>query len=222
MKLTTPSGVQIGPDTRNPQVRYARGNTYCLYIIDGPETGQWQVELRGTDIPQPEQVNLTVSGESPLVANSLAVTAYFRRGRSVPITVQLAEVRADSLQTISSANVVARIHKPAIPAKQLIQIRRGKFNINLESALETIIDEPAEIRLYDNGRSRNGDEKAGDGIFSGIYRDTGREGPYEIEIECRARLSDGQSIERTLRESFHVGDLKANEITLAELLALMR
>lgn len=75
--LTTPSGLQITPQTVDPNVYHAQGLTYEIYRITNPEAGEWTVTMYGADLPPGgEIVELTVSivGQtnppSPLVCNN--------------------------------------------------------------------------------------------------------------------------------------------------------
>jgi len=218
--LVPPSGAEITSKTSNPQIRYAQGDSYCLYIVDQPEAGNWQVKLHGAKIPRTEQVNLTISGESPLWANSLLATPYWNQRNRVPITTHVAEVGKSSLKPVANAQVTATIRKPKITPARLIGVdRRGKIRINIGATLEMVLDKPQEIQLYDNGS--HGDQTAHDGIYTGTYSDTDRDGPYEVEIRCQARLSNGKLINRTLHESFHVGDPRTNKASLLDLLAVI-
>jgi surface antigen len=221
ISLISPSGKEITSRTSDPRVRYAQGDTYCLYEIAEPENGQWQVKLHGAQVPRTEQVNVTVSGESPLWANSLLSTPYWCQGSRVPLRAHLEEVDGSSLRSISHARVEATIRKPKIPPQRLVGVdSRGRIRINVDAVAAAILDRPETITLRDDGGSC--DAVARDGIFTGIYAETDREGPCEVEIRCRARLSDGRAIDRILRESFHVGDPRTTKVSLLELIDLIR
>ncbi len=90
--------------------------------------------------------------------------------------------------------------------------------INAEGLLDNVMFGEKKIVLYDDGKHM--DLEAGDSIYGGVYRDTDIEGPYAVEINCTAETQEGERIERTIRESFQVGDILQNNFTLSDFLGL--
>lgn len=220
MKLIPPSGAEITSQNWRDKagVRYVEAATYSLFLVDRPQEGSWRVDLSGEEIPGKEQVNLSVSGRSPLYANSLMSSPYYRRGERITLLVRVAEVSGGTLIRPTQISVTASVTKPEPNAIGLNE--RGKIGINWHGLLDQAISGKDDLTLYDDGRPEHGDQQAADGIFSAIYGSADRDGPYAVEIRCRITTAQGDRLERTMRESLQVGEINANKFTLSRLLGL--
>lgn len=216
LKLIPPSKDEITPQNWQEKagVRYAESASYSLFVVDHPEPGDWRTEIYGTEVPVKEQVNLTVSGTSPLMFNSLATSPYFRPGERMVIIAQAAEIVGGRLQRLAKVQVIVWIHKPE--PNVIGRDQGGRIGINLGGLLEQAVAGETKIYLQDDGKTP--DARADDGIFTAVYEDTKQQGPYLIDLRCIADLSDGQHIDRLIHESFHVGDIRTNMLTLSRLL----
>lgn len=215
LQLERPDGVMINPDNFHsfPGVDYQFGDTFSFYEVDEPIAGDWQVTLYGREIDQKsEQVNLTISGNSPLLANIFGLQSYYGRGEPIQIKVKVADLFSLEQESCSDFKVTAVIKKPSPNMKKMIQ--KGK--IDLGELFLYGLTKKKKINLYDDGR--HGDWNAGDGIYGALYKDTEEVGPYVITITCKAKKVDREEITRVLRESVQVGPMEDRTVTLADFL----
>ncbi|MFZ2330425.1 MAG: choice-of-anchor X domain-containing protein, partial [Atribacterota bacterium] len=215
LQLKTPDEEIVSHDNFHsfPGVDYQFGDTYSFYEVDKPKPGDWQVTLYGREIDQKsEQVNLTVSGNSPLLANIFGLQSYYRRGEPIQIKVKIADLFTSEQASYSDFKVTAVIKKPSPNMKKMIQ--KGK--IDFGELFLYALTKKKKINLYDDGR--HGDWNASDDIYGALYKDTEEIGHYVITITCKAKKADGEEITRVLRESVQVGPMEDRTVTLADFL----
>jgi len=213
LTLTSPSGEKFTQDNLPANARLDKDATYSFIEIVDPEPGKWQVELHGTDVSTKEQVNLTVAGQSPLMLNSLATGWHYQPPANVLISVKASEIVNDKTIRPKKISLIAKIRKPK---PKPIAREGNKIEIKLGDLLADAIFGESEMPLYDDGKHYDGE--AGDGVFANVYANAKDQGAYGVKIHCTAETSQGEKIKRELSESFQIGDINANQITLAELL----
>jgi len=198
-----------------PGVDYQKGDTFCFYQVDEPKPGDWQAKLFGKEIDrESEQVNLTVSGSSPLLANIFGLQPSYRRGEAVQIKVKVLGLFDSAPEILRDAKVTAEIKKPTPNLKKMLQ----KRVIDLGDFLQYALTKKKTLNLHDDGR--HGDGEANDGIFSAEYKEADENGYYLLTVKCEAIKPNGEKILRTLQESIQVGPIEDRAVTLADFLGL--
>ncbi len=62
--LTTPDGVKIDPETKKSDIRHIKEETYCIYEIQNPQSGNWKMYIKAEDVPeQGEKVDINISAK---------------------------------------------------------------------------------------------------------------------------------------------------------------
>jgi uncharacterized protein YegL len=217
LHLQTPEEKKINPDNYKnfPGVDYQTGDTFCFYQVDEPKSGDWQATLYGKEIDrESEQVNLTVSGSSPLLVNIFGLQPSYRRGEAIQIKVKVLGLFGSEPEILRDIKVTAKIKKPSPNLKKMLQ----KRVIDLGKLFQYALTGKRTISLHDDGS--HGDWRADDGIFGAFYKDTDENGHYVITIKCAAQKPDGEKITRTLQESVQVGPIEDRTVTLADFLGL--
>ena len=215
LHLQTPEEEIISPDNFHtfPGVDYQTGDTFCFYQVDKPIPGDWQATLYGKEIDrESEQVNLTVSGSSPLLANIFGLPPSYQKGEAIQIKVKVLGLFGSEPEILRDVKVTAQIKKPSPNLKKMLQ----KGVIDLGQFFQYALTNKKKLTLHDDGN--HGDWRADDGIFGAVYRDTDENGPYLITVKCEAQKPDGEKIVRILRESVQVGPFEDRNVTLADFL----
>jgi len=217
LHLQTPQEEMISPENFHnfPGVDYQKGDTFCFYQVDEPKPGDWQATLFGKEIDRKsEQVNLTVSGSSPLLANIFGLQPSYRRGEAVQIKVKVLGLFDSAPEILRDAKVTAEIKKPTPNLKKMLQ----KRVINLGKFFQYALTKKKKLTLHDDGH--HGDWRADDGIFGAMYKDADENGHYVITVKCEAQKPDGEKIVRILQESIQVGPIEDRTVTLADFLGI--
>lgn len=217
LHLQTPQEEMISPENFHnfPGVVYQKGDTFCFYQVDEPKPGDWQVTLFGKEIDrESEQVNLTVSGSSPLLANIFGLQPSYRRGEAVQIKVKVLGLFDSAPEILRDAKVTAEIKKPTPNLKKMLQ----KRVIDLGKFFQYALTKKKKLTLHDDGH--HGDWRADDGIFGAVYKDADENGHYVITVKCEAQKPDGEKIVRILQESIQVGPIEDRTVTLADFLGI--
>jgi pimeloyl-ACP methyl ester carboxylesterase len=235
LELETPSdkkgksGTRITPSNFSSfkGVTYTKGDTYCAYTIANPTPGTWRAILHGTDIPQgKEQVNLTVSADSPLVANILSFQPDYQQGQHIAIKVKVSGLLdGGEWVKLKDVKVTAKVRKPTPRLFEIV--REGEININIwEHILQGLFPglfKENGVGMFDDGGQKTKqkyDEVAGDGIFSGLYTHADTNGVYLVTVTVEATTPTGQKVTRVLRESLQIGPIEDRRITLSDFLRI--
>lgn len=220
LRLITPSGAKITPDSwRNHKgIRYVEAPAYSFYEIQHPEPGQWRTQLYGAQVPAKEQVNLTVSGTSALMFNSLIATPYYQVKEPVTISAKAVEIIKGKPEPLKRVEVIAWVKK-AEP-NLVGRYPSGKIGINLDGLVARALFGETKLPLYDDGQHNDG--APNDGLFAASYTQTDIEGPYIVDLRCIADTQSGQHIDRLIHESFQVGNISRNSFTLSRFLGIVR
>ena len=217
LHLQTPQEEMISPENFHnfPGVDYQKGDTFCFYQVDEPKPGDWQATLFGKEIDRKsEQVNLTVSGSSPLLANIFGLQPSYRRGEAVQLKVKVLGLFDSAPEILRDAKVTAEIKKPTPNLKKMLQ----KRVIDLGKFFQYALTKKKKLTLHDDGH--HGDWRADDGIFGAVYKDADENGHYVITVKCEAQKPDGEKIVRILQESIQVGPIEDRTVTLADFLGI--
>jgi len=215
--LQNPEGEIIAPKTFHnyPGVDYQKGETFCFYQVDEPKPGDWQATLFGKEIERgSEQVNLTVSGSSPLLANIFGLQPNYRKGEEIQIKVKILSLFDLEPEILREVKVTAEIKKPAPNLKKMLQ----KRVIDLGQFFQYALTKKKKLTLHDDGYHSDG--RADDGIYGAVYKDTDENGHYVITVKCEAQKPDDEKIVRILKESIQVGPVEDRTVTLADFLGI--
>lgn len=206
MELTDPSGQKMVP---NPSWdNYIEEPTYIMFDLDS-QPGEWQVDIEGRDFPaQGGQVNVAISGKSPLYANTLSFFSAYPPGSTVLIGVEIAEIEGLERLPISNVNVNAEIRKPS-PA--IAKKTSSGIEISLRGVLGALIGD-GDVTV-----SLRQDFHLGEGVFSASFSETDNEGTYVVTIFIEGEMDCGQKINRKIVDSFQVVEMRDDLLTAKEL-----
>lgn len=212
MIITDPSGKKIIPE-QFPN-KYKKEGTYNIFEIES-QPGIWQLEVQGFGFPpQGEQINISVSGKSDVYTNVLTFQPEYSKGQKVVLAVEIAEVLNNEKIPLKDVEVKADIQRPSTKIYQMIKSGR----IDLMTLLQELALRRTNITLFDDGF--HNDYQARDGIFGNIIDKIDTNGSYLINFSIKARDSKGKLIERNILETFQVGPIEKNELTVSDILNL--
>jgi uncharacterized protein YegL len=243
MELTDPTGNKIIPGKSSG--RYIEEPTYSIFEIDS-QPGPWQMSIEGRDFPaEGEQVNISISGQSSLYTNFLSFQPEYSPGSKVPIAVEMAKVKGLEKTPLTDVKVTAQIRKPQVAIAE----KTGKgMKINLEGLIKSALDKKdITLPLYASGTQSEYQRspQAGfgcaasstpartyehpdipgmkdDGVFANTFYDTNVKGSYLVNVTIEGMLDGGQQIKRQITESFQVGPIEDNTVTLSDFLGFGR
>jgi len=242
MELTDPAGNKIIPGKSFG--RYIEEPTYSIFEIDS-QPGPWQMSIEGRDFPaEGEQVNISISGQSSLYTNFLSFQPEYSLGSKVPIAVEVANVEGLEKTPLTDVKVTAQIRKPQAAIAE--KTDKG-MKINLEGLIKSALDKKdITLPLYGSGaqsdhrRSSNAGfgcaatsipartyehpdipGMKADDVFANTFYDTNVKGSYLVNVTIEGML-DGQKIKRYITESFQVGPIEDNTVTLSDFLRFKR
>ncbi len=120
---------------------------------------------------------------------------------STGVDVPKTEIFTAAVYLISNLKITAKTNKPSYLPNELIKltttITQGNAKLFKKVITATIIkpnNSKETIRLYDNGK--NGDNKANDGVYTAIYKNTNLMGVYKIITTSNGTIGTGK-YERT-------------------------
>lgn len=211
--LVKPDGSLLYPSSQNGD--YRKGTTYSIFRVQA-EPGLWKMKLRGYDIPQEgEQINVSISGSSDIYSNFLTFQPEYKRGQKVLIRVEVARIVDNQKIPLEGVKVKAKIEGPA--PQLLKKVGERRLEINLFKFLEGLIFKKQEIDLYDDGM--HDDYGSKDGIFAGTFWGGDVEGPYLVTVNINGQF-EGKIISRQIQESFQVGPIQNNQITISDFIQI--
>ena len=163
MVLVDPSGFEITPDiavTRG--IGYEVAPTFVIYSVDAPMEGEWEMKIKGTDIPpEGEPYSLVVTGTSDFVTNFLAFEPSYSVGDTIRVGLRVNEKTGDTSQPVLAAAVSAEVVRP-------------------DGRIET-------FNLFDDGIHNDG--AAGDGVYASNYTNVNMLGTYLIRASAQNGFS---------------------------------
>ena len=157
--LVDPSGAEITPDiAARLGVGYQGAPTFAIYTVANPMQGEWQMRMKGTDIPpEGEAYSLVVTGTSDFVTNFLAFEASYSLGETLRIGVDIQQKTGDTASPVLGATTSADIVRP-------------------DGRIET-------LTLFDDGSHNDG--AAGDGTYASNYTNMDVLGTYLIRAAAQ-------------------------------------
>lgn len=176
--LRTPAGRTIRAEDsgRIPGITHISRPTYQVFYLQEKflktmrRTGKWTIELvgrnTGQNLPEPYQYGVTMRSPLKLMVEFNRRT--FRAGQPVVIQASVCD------------------GKRRLPADMRLIIRspgQGPAKLGRGS-----------IKLGDNGRQ--GDLKAGDGIYTFVFTGTAMDGTYTFDLTAKGKTSSGQVFRR--------------------------
>ena len=163
MVLVDPSGFEITPAIAATRgIGYQVAPTFAIYTVDNPLEGEWEMKIKGTDIPpEGEPYSLVVTGTSDFVTNFLAFEASYSVGDTIRIGLRVQEKTGDTSQAVLGAAVSAEVVRP--------DGRIEAFN------------------LFDDGIHNDG--AAGDGVYASNYTNIDMLGTYLIRASAQNGFS---------------------------------
>jgi len=169
--LVDPNGNIIDHETDNPDIEFVEGDTYEFYRIEEPQQGKWQMEIKGVDIPNNgEECVLSVSGENAIVFETETDKEVYSPGEEIKITASLDD-------SITETPFPQYISGAKIKAEAKIKVTDSGQNDQNSYFFE----------LNDNGR--NGDEEAGDGIYTAVFSNTSAPGDYSFTLNASGKTN---------------------------------
>lgn len=213
MVITEPSGEKIIPEEADN--RYKKGETYSIFEVES-QPGSWQVELTGSELPpEGEQINFSVSGKSDLYTNVLTFQPEYSRGQNVLIAIEVTELHDSEKVPLKDVAVKAEIQRPSTKIYKMIKAGQ----VDLGVLLRELHLRKTSIRLYDDGNHQ--DIQSGDGIFANITSNIDINGPYLVTFTIESQKQNGEVIKRKITETFQVGPIEKNELTISDIMKLL-
>ena len=179
------------------------GNNYRLIRIPLPyncngkklAAGNWTLRAEGNrfSASEEEQISIMVLGKSGLRLFAGASA----RGDGALLTARL--VRNGRIQ--SRAEIIAEL-LPPLPPSLDSEKQDGAGTTQSRATRRAEPRKPISVRLYDDGS--HGDRKAGDGIFSAVYR-ASAPGIYRARVIAQTPGKARQSVTRETVTSFVIG-----------------
>ncbi len=150
------------PSKRNLRGKnfFAEGSHYMFYRVRKPKPGPWKVIVRRRKEISPEEEAQSLSYTAQVMARAPGLSCCV-----FPRTVFVKPMQEVVLKAVVSAEAI-----PVARAEVSAVIRKPK-------------GDPVSLTLHDNGEwKEHQDERADDGVYSGIFRDTELEGTYQVQI----------------------------------------
>jgi hypothetical protein len=211
--IVKPDGSLIYPSSQMGD--YQKGNTYSIFRVPA-ETGIWELKLSGQDLPQEgEQINVSISGKSETYSNFLTFQPEYKQGQRVLIRVEVADVAGNQKIPLENIKVKAKIEGPT--PQLLKKVGKGKFEINPFTILIGLFLKKQEIDLYDDGTHDDFDSR--DGIYGGTFLGGDIPGPYLVTAIIEGQ-SQGKIISRQIQESFQIGPIQNNKLTISDFIQI--
>ncbi|RLI32629.1 hypothetical protein DRO66_11135, partial [Candidatus Bathyarchaeota archaeon] len=211
--IVKPDGSLIYPSSQMGD--YQKGNTYSIFRVPA-ETGIWELRLSGQGLPQEgEQINVSISGKSETYSNFLTFQPEYKQGQRVLIRVEVADVAGNQKIPLENIKVKAKIEGPT--PQLLKKVGKGKFEINPFTILIGLFLKKQEIDLYDDGAHDDYDSK--DGIYGGTFLGGDIPGPYLVTAIIEGQ-SQGKIISRQIQESFQIGPIQNNKLTISDFIQI--
>ena len=163
MVLVDPSGFEITPDIAAIHgIGYQVAPTFVIYTVDNPMEGEWEMKIKGTDIPpEGEPYSLVVTGTSDFVTNFLAFEPSYSVGDAIRVGLRVHEKFGDTSQPVLGAAVSAEVVRP-------------------DGRIET-------FNLFDDGIHNDG--AAGDGVYASNYTNVDMLGTYLVRASAQNGFS---------------------------------
>ncbi len=110
--ITSPASQVVNKHNYSQLGKYNEEPTYTFYEIDNPQSGNWQVQIVGFDVPASgEQINFHSFSYSDISSNILAFQPAYSNNQQVQIAVKVAEVIGERQTPLKGIEVVAEIKK---------------------------------------------------------------------------------------------------------------
>lgn len=175
-------------------------------------TGTWKIQVGGPGVPALAYHLVVLLDNTTLASQFSAPVADPGTGEPIPVRVKLSRGKAP----VVGAEVKAQVSGPqeglgdvlsSIPGLQLQPVERadgGRVAGDLGAASQapTLLSRPDAVArladrtfdsmvLLDNGAAANGDARAGDGIYSGLFRGATEEGHYHFTFQVQDAKTGG-------------------------------
>jgi surface antigen len=211
--IVKPDGFIIHPSSQIGS--YQKGETYSIFKIPA-EPGLWEVRLKGFGFPPGgEQVNVSISGESEVYSNFLTFQPEYQKGQKVLIRAEVADASRSQKMPLENVKVKAKIEGPT--PQLLKKVGEGKFEIDPFKFLSRLFLKQQEIDLYDDGA--HDDYDARDGIYAATFLGGDVPGPYLVTLRIEGQ-SRGKDISRQIQESFQIGPIQNNKLTISDFIKI--
>jgi hypothetical protein len=213
--IISPDGIPILPEKLSGiQGRYEEGKTYQLIELNSPQSGQWMIKAKWAEPPpgEGEQVNISITEKSDVLANLLAFKPKYNIGEPVDIAVYAVELKNDEEKILENAKVTVEIKKAGPEMIRMVQAQ----STNWTMYKDVMLDITRDIGLFDDGA--HNDYKAGDGIFGNTFNETDKNGAYLVTAIIKGKKQNGEKVEKILQGSFQVGPISQNAVTTSQIL----
>ncbi len=186
-----PPAGQSGTD-----VKVVRGDTNTVFQIASPQEGEWQLGLphvKGTE------VMITVSGISSERGFARAVTGEsYRSLENGSYTVSAIPAPGDS-----------------VPIHLVLAGNTPVLGANVVARAQGLGNQSQQFTLLDNGAGI--DNRAGDGIYSGVLSATDKGGVFDISVEASWTGSDGVARQRVFPLSVPIQERDSDGDSISDL-----
>jgi hypothetical protein len=191
-------------------------------VVIAPQ-GAWQIELDASGIQFAElDYHVMVMLDNPAIASEFNIEAQdIGTGEAIPIRVKLKHGGSPVLHATVEAqlqgpqNGLGNILATTPPPQGTPNAGGDKVRSAAYAKLLLLTSDPARASLFqdkslptltllDNGSAANGDATAGDGIYSGLFKDTFQEGHYFFTVKVRGTTPTEGDFQRTWRLSAFV------------------
>jgi len=195
------------------------------------QKGLWQITLDGSRlISQQINYHVLVMSDNPTVSTDFQFAMQdIGTGDPIPIKVKL----TDGGKPVLNAVVQAELIGPQNSLGNILSTTPATLGPNNgpdpastkgQQKLDALLANPAtanlfgdqtlpSLKLFDNGSSSNGDTTANDGIYSGLFTDTSKEGHYYFAIRVLATSAKAGDYQRAFRVTEFVRSIAADAQT---------
>jgi hypothetical protein len=220
-ELDPPSGANITPTSPGSYCTYyppTTGSTHAFYACDGlPSTfmGTWHfvnINSGGTPIPLSD-VLLKVIEDPRTIADFDIENADHYTGQPLILTAKitedgkpktgLTEVYADLTRApaLAIGELLAENsppwNYPAHPPAQTDLTLRSHYLLGVMNRIDLkSLSKHGEARIYLRDDGLDGDSRADDGVYTGIFENTQYEGSYTFEFRATGKNRDGFTFDR--------------------------
>ena len=180
--------------------KFVKRERYCFSQIKKPQPGEWKVKLNPQDFSEKgELVHFNVAGtdEEDIYIRIGSIKPWCQRDEYINLIVkpfQFSKKENKLIPILEGMDISVSIIRPGASAAEV-------WNDPIMAFLKSARPYVRRV-LKDNGE--NGDEIAGDGVYTAIYR-TKEDGPHGLKISVKWKKKDGKKIERVIKKNFYVG-----------------
>ncbi len=185
------------------------GANYRIIKLSNLRDRNIVVRLNPINVPYDgTQVNVSVSGDSPIYASVIGLKPHYNLRENVEIRVALGLVKDGRRIPIDGIKPYVEITKPT---EELIKKESNGIRINIAGHILSQVFKKERVDMHYEGN----------GIFVGNFKSTNLNGPYVINVRIDGEV-EGKQFSREFKEIFYVGKIEESKITVSDIFSLMR